>query len=373
MPISAPVLSNDPRVSSAFRPRALAMVALGLSAALSNAAWAQSLPELYEAARGYGRSSPTWAARAQAESAKFKAAQSGALVLPNVSMTAGASQTEANGPRPPSGANRTDGLSTLQASVQARQSLFNRSNSVTIEQAKRSIEVASADLETAEQDLIVRVAQAYFDVLAAQDSLTTAQTNKRAISEQLASAKRNFEVGTATITDTREAQARFDLAGAQELAAENDLQTKRVALDVLVGRNNVNRSLATPVVLPPVAPADINAWVSAGDEQHPSVRKARLGLEVAKLETEKSRAADSFTVDLSGAVKGARNTGGLAAPLPGNTVTASVGIELNMPLYTGGLDQNRIKESLALEEKSRNDFDAARRGVAQGRESASLR
>ena len=124
------------------------------------------------------------------------------------------------------------------------QSLFNRANDATIEQADLLLDVGRADLEAAEQDLIVRVAQAYFDVLAAQDSLAAEQANMKAISEQLASAKRNFEVGTATITDTREAQARFDLATAQEIVAENDLQTKRIALDQLVGRTGVHAQAA---------------------------------------------------------------------------------------------------------------------------------
>ena len=107
----------------------------------------------------------------------------------------------------------------------------------------------------------MRVAQAYFDVLAAQDALATTRTSKVAINEQLASAKRNFEVGTATITDTREAQARYDLATAQEIAADNDLRNKRIALDQLVGRNRVEPvGLKPPVSLPPVLPADADTW-----------------------------------------------------------------------------------------------------------------
>ena len=347
-----------------FELRSIVRAIVWLGAGLVSAqAWAQSLPELYDAARSYD--APYLAAKALAESAKFKAAQSDALKLPNVGLNAGASQTEASVPLP-NGSNDRRGLTAIQAGVNARQPLYNPGNSATIAQAQRSLEIAAADLETAEQDLIVRVAQAYFDVLAAQDSLTTAQTSKRAISEQLASAKRNFEVGTATITDTREAQARYDLANAQELAAENDLQTKRIALDVLVGRSNVKPlPLATPVALPAIVPADVNAWVGAADDQHPAVRKARLALDIAKLDTDKARANDGPTVDLTGSLSGARNTGGLATPAPGNTVSAKVGVELNMPLYSGGSLQNRIKETLVLEEKSRNDFDAARRAVAQ--------
>ncbi len=331
--------------------------------AFGGAAVAQGLPELYEAARGYDAA--YLGARALAESARHRAAQADALQKPSVSLTAGASRTDSSLPLP-NGSTDTRGVTTLESAVQARQPLYNPGNRVTIEQSRRALDIAQADLEAAEQDLIVRVAQAYFDVLAAQDSLSTAQTSKRAISEQLASAKRNFEVGTATITDTREAQARFDLAGAQELAAENDLRSKRITLDVLVGRGNIQpRALATPVALPPVVPAEVDAWVNVADQGHPSVRKARLALEVARLDSDKARSDDGPTLDLTGRVSGARNTGTLAQPAPGNTLSARIGVEFNLPLYTGGRLQNRVKETVALEEKSRNDYDAARRGVAQ--------
>ena len=345
-------------------PVVLAFGVACLACVSYTAALAQSLPELYEAARGYDAAYQ--AARAQSEAAKFRAAQADARLLPNVGLTAGVSRTDTSSPFPPSGANDRRGLSTVQGGVRATQPLYNPGYSVLIEQSRRALDLSLADLAIAEQDLIVRVAQAYFDVLAAQDSLTTAQANKRAISEQLASAKRNFEVGTATITDTREAQARFDLAGAQELAAENDLQSKRIALDVVVGRSNVKPlALLTPVALPAVAPADVNAWVSVGDEQHPGVRKARLALEIAKLDTAKARADDGLTVDLAGSFGAARNSGSGAIPAAGNSFQGKLEVLLAMPLYSGGALQNRIKETLALEEKSRNDFDAARRSVAQ--------
>jgi outer membrane protein len=243
---------------------------------------------------------------------------------------------------------------------------LNGANAPTIEQSKRAVEVSQADLQTVEQDLAVRLAQAYFDVLGAQDTLTTAQANKKAIGEQLASAKRNFEVGTATITDTREAQARFDLATAQEIAADNDLRTKRIALDQLVGRTGVTPlPLKVPVVLPPTAPANVEQWVSQGDAQHPTIRRAKLGLDVAQLETEKARAAGRPTLNAVGQLGAARN-GGSGVSVSGVTSSASIGLELSMPLYSGGAIDNRIKETLVLEEKSRSDLEAARRGVAQG-------
>jgi outer membrane protein len=96
---------------------------------------------------------------------------------------------------------------------------------------------AEATFVNARQDLILRVAAAYFDVLFASENLAAVQANKAAISQQLESAKKNFEVGNATITDTHEAQARYDLVVAQEIAAESDLEVKKSALLSIIGRN----------------------------------------------------------------------------------------------------------------------------------------
>jgi outer membrane protein len=222
-------------------------LALAVLFGAAGVARAQSLQELYEAARAYDAS--YLAARAQADSAVYKAEQANALARPTLGLGVTGNKVEVDTP-----AARVDGR-TVQTGLTAKYALFNRSNSLSISQAERALSVAQADLENAEQDLIVRVAQAYFDVLAAQDVLATTKANKTAIAEQLASAKRNFEVGTATITDTREAQARYDRAVAQEIAADNDLRVKRVALDQIVGRVGVTpKPLAMPVALPAVAP-----------------------------------------------------------------------------------------------------------------------
>jgi outer membrane protein len=342
-----------------FRPT-MAALAAALALAAAPAAQAQSLRELYEAARAYDAT--YLAARALAESAQYRAEQSEALGRPSAAFRANAGGNYVNPPVIGSGTSNSAG-----ASLNGTYALFNRANGSTIEQARKSLVSAQADLDAAEQDLIVRVAQAYFDVLAAQDALGTTRQSKAQITEQLASAKRNFEVGTATITDTREAQARFDLAVAQEIQADNDLRTKRIALDQLVGRSGVEpRGLAVPVVLPSPMPANAEEWVTSADQQHPTVRKARIGLEVATLETTKARAGDLPTVDATASVGGSRAGGSLVSVVPGNTTIASVGVQLNWPLYTGGLTQNRIKETLSLEDKARNDLEAARRGVAQG-------
>jgi outer membrane protein len=341
------------------RPAGLTGLALGLSLVLGSAgAHAQSLLELYEAAKNYDAT--VLAARAQALSAEFRAAQSDALLRPSVTATGRGDMTNRERSI---GVDGTD--NNLNARADARYPLFNRGNAATLQQARKALESAQADLSAAEQDLMVRLSQAYFDVLASQDALATTRASKTAITEQLASARRNFEVGTATITDTREAQARFDLVSAQEIAAENDLRTKSIALDQLVGRAGVAPSPLPPAArLPATEPADPEAWVGFAVNAHPSVRKATLGVDIARLESSKAGAAELPTVDAVGAYSANKALGSRPVS-PGTVSAATVGVQLNWTLYNGGSTQNRMKETAELEIKSRNDLEAARRTVSQ--------
>jgi len=338
-----------------LRPRPLAVaLAASLAALAPSFASAQSLIQLYDAAHAHDAN--YLSARAQYESAPYRVDQTRALLRPNVALAANAGELKAYLENSPNPTNSSYGVQ-----ITGRQPIVNQSNRTTITQSERSLVSSLADLDAAEQDLMLRVSQAYFDVLGAQDTLTTTRANKAAIAEQLASAKRNFEVGTATITDTREAQARFDLATAQEIAADNDLVTKRIALDQLVGQTNVApKQLAVPVVLP-LPKTGVEEYVSRAAEEHPSVRRALVAFEVAQLETEKARNQRLPTLD---AVATVGNGRGLYQPGTFGQTT-SIGLQLNVPLYTGGAIQNRIKETLVLEERARNDLEAARRGVTQ--------
>ena len=164
---------------------------------------AQSLAELYSAARVYDASFLAAQSLVLAADARITQAESARRASATADATA--SRTEADLP-----GRSLAGTTGVGASLNGRYPLYNRGTQVDINRAGKAVDVARGDVESAEQDLIVRLAQAYFDVLASQDALSTTQASKKAITEQLASAKRNFEVGTATITDTREAQARFD-------------------------------------------------------------------------------------------------------------------------------------------------------------------
>ncbi len=342
----------------------LTPLALVIGLATWGSAQAQSLQELYDAARAYDAT--YLSARASAEAAGARIGQAEAALRPSLGLNASATQARTETP-----SNTNINARTLATGLQGKYSVYNAANPLNLDRARRANVAAQSDLESAEQDLMVRLSSAYFDVLAAQDALATAQASKKFISEQLASAKRNFEVGTATITDTREAQARYDIASAQEIAADNDLRVKRTALDLLVGRVGVEpKPLATPVALPALASDRIDTWLATAEEQHPAIRKARVGLEVAQLDTQIARAGEKPTLDATaglGAQNLHNNLSGLAAASSGvgTTKNASIGLSFTYPLFTGGYTQSRIKETLILEERARNDLEFARRSVAQ--------
>jgi outer membrane protein len=342
----------------------LAALVLGIASA---GASAQSLQDLYLAAHGYD--SGTLAARASLDAAQLRYDQARGLRLPVVGLQlAGTRQLNAT---PDSPITQTANTSSLGATLNGSQSLYNPANDATIAQAQKAVDVSHADLDAAEQDLILRVSQAYFDVLGAQDTLTTANSSLKAIAEQVASAKRNFEVGTATITDTREAQARYDLARATLIQAENDLQTKRILLDQTVGRVGViPRPLAVPVKVPPLVPSVLDEWVARGDAEHPQIRRARLALEIARLDTEKARAGNLPTASVGASYGRAKTNNRLSmAGFDGAYSTpstnSSIGVTVNVPLFAGFQVQNRIKETLVLEDKSQDDVETARRAVSQ--------
>ncbi|MCF8159931.1 MAG: TolC family outer membrane protein [Polaromonas sp.] len=339
---------------------------LALTAAFVLPAQAQSLVELYDAARSFDASYQS--AKSLYEANLSKAEQARAGLLPSASFGLGVNRTNISSD---TAAFDRGSYGNQSATLSASQPLYRPANTAAAEQGKRSAGIAQAQLQAADQDLIVRVSQAYFDVLASSDSLNFVKAQKSAVSEQLASAKRNFEVGTATITDTREAQARFDLVLAQEIAAENDLRVKKLALDQLTGKTGAApKPLAVPVVIAPVTPNDVSPWVAQSEEMSPAVRQAQLGLEVAQLETQKAQAGHKPTLDLTGSYNVTQNNGSSGTALDYRTNVTQVGLSFNLPLFAGYATQNRIKETLSLEDKARSDVDAAKRGVAQATRAA---
>ena len=339
---------------------------LAFTAAVALPVQAQNVVDMYESARVYDATYQS--AKSQFAATLARAEQARAGTLPTVGLSLGASlsnleNTLAKPPKPDFGSQT--------ATVSASQPLYRPANWATYEQGKKQVDQAQLQLLAADQDLIVRVSQTYFDVLASQDSVAFVLAQKAAVAEQLAFAKRNFEVGTSTITDTREAQARFDLVVAQEIAARNDLRVKKIALDQLVGKTDTQpKSVSQPVALPAVLPEDVNAWVQQSEDNHPGIKLSQVALDVALLETTKAQAGNKPTIDLTGSYNITQNNGTSSVGPDFRTNLATLGVTLNLPLFAGYSIQNRIKETLALEDKARNDLEGAKRAVAQSTRTA---
>ena len=359
------------RQSLPFTLRLLPLLILAASG-VATSAQAQSLVDLYTAARGYDATYQS--AKSQFDATMAKSEQAKALMLPTAGLTASVSQINQDTQLPAASAKNYN-YDTQSAAIAVSQPLYRPGNWASYDQGKKQVALAQAQLAQAEQDLIVRVSQAYFDVLAATDNLAFVKSQKAAVGEQLASAKRNFEVGTSTITDSREAQARFDLVTAQELAAENDLRVKSIALNQLVGVSNAQpKPLSAPVQLADLAPTDVEQWVGEAQANHPGIKQQEVALEVARLETAKAEAGHKPTLDLTGSftASGSQNAPSSTSLQTVDTRAnvATVGLAFNMPLFAGFSVQNRVKETIALEDKARTDLEATRRAVAQGTRTA---
>ncbi len=252
--------------------------------------------------------------------------------------------------------------------ISLTQPLFRWQNWASFQQSELAVVQAETQYLAAKQDLALRVAQAYFDVLLAQETLTTARAQKSAIAEQLASAKRNFEVGTATITDTHEAQARFDLTNAQEIAAANDLLVKRHALQTLTGKEGQGlKTLKSGLEIKRPQPDDMAQWVAASEQGNPAVAASQASYEIADREVSKQRGGHLPTLDLVASRSRAsmQTTLALGVARPGSDTDATtIGLQLAVPLFAGGGQASRDREAVALRDKARSDLDNARRQAA---------
>ncbi|MBV8656518.1 MAG: TolC family outer membrane protein [Burkholderiales bacterium] len=356
-----------------FTYRAIAAsVALGIG----GSAWATDLSSVYQEARKYDATYA--AAEATARAGHEKADQGRALWLPQVAASANYTHTnttsDSTGLSTPAGEATTSGHS-YGYNVTANQPLYNVNSSVGNSQLQEQARLADVTFSAAKQSLILRVAQAYFDVLYAQDSLEYVRAQKQAVGQQLAQAKKSFEVGVATITDTHEAQASYDAIVATEIATENTLLVKQNAFLQLTGvpADDLAPLQAKALALPP-EPDDMNVWLKRAEDKSLDIDSQRSALAIAEAEIDKYRALRQPTV---GAVAqyGETWTPGASAVAAGGidkTKTASIGVVLNIPLYTGGTTSSKLRESLALRDSAQLQLEATRRNVAQNTKQAFL-
>jgi outer membrane protein len=322
---------------------------------------AADLLEVYRMAQGadvvYGSARATWAATQE----RLPQGRSG--LLPSVSLSASTQYNDREIKfRDPTIASTNTQFNSNVLTLSISQPIYRRQNLVEYEQARTQVEQADEVLAQAAQDLILRISQAYFDILLAQDNVAFAGAQKTAISEQLQQAKISFEVGTATITDTHEAQARYDLAVAQEIAAKNDLEVKIRTLEQFIGRVAPPLApLGAALKLVAPEPAAMDKWVEEARLANLQVRAAENGLTIANQEVGRNRGAHHPTVDAFASYSENRSGLGTVGLSFFDTYTKIIGLQLAVPIYQGGLLNSRVREALANEDKARNDLENARR------------
>jgi outer membrane protein len=332
-------------------------------AALAGVAAAEDLMQVYREAQ---QSDPSLAAaRANWAATQERVPQARAALLPNVSAGGTAylndGRTDFSGGTVPVTAN---GYSNAGLTISASQPLYRKQNSVAFDQSKRIVEQADFTLAAAQQELILRVAIAYFDVLLAEVNIELAEAQKAAVSEQLAQAKRNFEVGVATITDTNEAQARYDTIVAQEILARNNLDNKRTALRTIIGRMPGELKKLGPAFEPELPnPNVLDTWLGRALADNVNVRVAGYNVDVATLEIERARAGHLPTVDLVAGAGFTWGSGSLASDFNYNQRNAQLGVVLNVPIYQGGFVDSRVREATAQLESARQSLEVARRNA----------
>jgi outer membrane protein len=342
------------------------LLALGVSP-LANAA---DLLDIYHAAQS--QDAVFASARASQQAGQEKLTQGRALMLPSVNLNANDTYNDTTSVysttdpklqvflKDVNGA--TVRYNTHGYGATLTQPLFREQNWAMYNQSQLQVAISEAQFKLAEQDVIVRSAQTYFDVLIAQDTVQLTAAQKTAIAQQLEQAKRNFEVGTATITDTYEAQARYDLIVSQELAAASNLEIKRRTLQQLVNGDVSDLNVLGPAFkMETPDPADAQKWVTDAQLGNYQVIQAQAAYQMAEKEVDRNRGGHLPTVDLVATYNKNYATNGMFGP--SDTRTSTVGVQLNLPLFQGGATQSKWREADANREKAKQDLENAKRNV----------
>jgi outer membrane protein len=338
---------------------ALGCAVIGLATAGS--VESADLLSVYERAR---QEDPQFAqARAEYRAAREQWPQARAAVLPQVNVTASTSEVESRDNID----NSTVGFDEDTYGLELRQPLFDWEAFAGLDRADAAVAQAEAEFAGAQQDLITRVAEAYFDVLAARDGVRFARAEKRAVERQLDQARQRFEVGLIPITDVKEAQASFDLAVSRELEAQNQLDRAREALRTITGRVSGELEGADDSV--PLAspdPADPERWVGRAIGQNPDYLAARSATEVARHAMRQSRDGYYPEIDL---VVSRNNTQSSftqgVQPIPFDQTNDRIGVELSWNLFAGGATESRGDQTRAEFQGAQAALTESRRRVQQ--------
>lgn len=246
------------------------------------------------------------------------------------------------------------------------QPVFRAQSYFAYTEAESVVEQAVANFAQAEQELILRAAQAYFDVVVAEESISVAEAKLKAMGEQLAIASRGYELGTATVTDVHESRARVDLARADLVAARNELVAKRAELDKVVGdAPRTLFALRADVVAPRPQPDDERAWVDQARENNPAVQAGRAAYSAAESAVNKNRSDHLPTLEFSSSL-GRNYVSGTTFPNDYTTLgrSAITGVKLIIPVFAGGGTNSKVAEAIANCRKTLADLENTRRKAA---------
>ena len=323
---------------------------------------AQSLLDVYQKARA--QDSQYGAAQRALEAGMEKLPQARAGFLPNVSVVANKNHQigEASFSAAPYLARD---VRSWNWTTQLTQPLIRWGNWAAYAQADAQVTQAKEQFVLAEQELIVRTAQVYFDVQVAMQSVQVAEAQLQAITEQLTLAQRTYEVGTGTITDVHEAKAKQALNLAQRVTALNDLTTKQAELEKIVGDYVDLPPMQLTKSLPTLEATQLNEWLILAAQHNPQVRIQQAALTAASKEVSKSMAAHAPTLDIVANRAGNYSSGSLSSPADLSTRVNShqTGLQLTIPLFAGGAMQSKVRESVALEQKAQEELTGAQRNA----------
>jgi len=324
-------------------------------------AQAEDLLEIYQLA--LQNDAQLRAAMANRDSALEALPQAKAQLLPSVSLSSDANlvRTDVNSSSSSSAlTDNPNNYATAGLSLNLTQSIYRKAYNVQLDQADRQIAQAEVTFAAEEQNLIIRVAQAYFNVLSAEDSLEFARAENAAIARQLDQAKQRFEVGLIAITDVHEAQAAFDQSRADLIQAENALDNAREAQqEIIMQVVDDLAPLAAELPLNPPQPQNPEQWAETAQTQNLSLQAANYGVDIARLNIDLQDSGDSPTLDLVGShsLDVSNNENGT------DLHTTVIGLQLNLPLYTGGAVTSRTRQARFDYEAAQQTLDQQRRSV----------
>jgi len=337
---------------------------------LSPASHAEDLLQIYQAALD---SDPVISARQYGfEATSQGRRQIDALYYPNLSFDASRSQfsTDTSAPSSSSATTGSADYDITSYSLTLRQALYRGDYLAQMRQGDATERKAAAELQQAYQNLILRTAQAYFDLLAAQDSLSFAQAEKNAIGRQLEQAKQRFEVGLIAITDVHEAQAAYDLSVAGEIVAENQLATSRQGLRELTGRLPQEiAALGEKIELAQPDPASLDEWVNSALANNFNIVAAQAAVDAAMQGRAQARADRYPKLDLV-ASYGNDEYGG--DTIEKSTDQLMVSLQLNIPIYQGGSLSAGLKGANASLNQARDGLEQQRRTTQRDASNAYL-